>query len=94
MRVVQLKGELEAFLLEKHFELGQKFQNKGWGLLFYYSCGMMTALNTLNESMQAQGHTMNDFADDVHAFKKSCNCGMSKLKAKKACFLSYFEQVN
>ena len=26
--VVELKGELETFLLEKHFALGQKFQNK------------------------------------------------------------------
>ena len=35
-RVVELKGELETFLLEKHFALGQKFHNKEWVLLLCY----------------------------------------------------------
>ena len=82
-RVVELKGELETFLLEKHFALGQKFQNKESVLLLCYLCDMMTALNTLNESMQGHGHTMIDFADKVRAFKEKLQLWYVKVESKR-----------
>ena len=86
-RVVELKGELETFLREKHFSLGQKFQNKEWLLLLSYLCDMMTALNTLNESMQGQCRTIIDFADKVRAFKEKLELWYVKAKKKRFAFL-------
>ena len=82
-RVVELKGELETFLLEKHFALGQKFQNKEWILLLCYLYDMMTELNTLNESLQEHGRTMIDFADKVRAFKEKLQLWYVKVENKR-----------
>ena len=66
----ELQGELEIFLREKYFALGQKFEDEKWVLLLSY-LGHMTALNTFNESMQEECHTMNDFATKYVLSKKS-----------------------
>jgi len=71
-----------TFLREKHFSLGQKFQNEEWFLLLSYLCDMTTALNTLNESMQGQCRTIIDFADKVRAFKETLELRYVKVETK------------
>ena len=64
-------AELETFLREKYFALGQKFRIEKYVLLLFYLGDMMTALNTLNKSMQRDFHTVIDFTDEVRAFKEN-----------------------
>ena len=47
---------------------------------------MMTALNTLNESMQGQCRTMIDFADKVRAFKEKLELWYVKVEKKRFAF--------
>ena len=54
----------------------------------------MTALNTLNESMQGQCRTLIDFADEIRAFKEKVRIVVCQSGKQKVCFLSYFELVN
>ena len=53
---------------EETFHPWPKILGVKWVLLSYL-CDMMTALNTLNESMQGECRTMIDFADKVRVFK-------------------------
>ena len=47
---------------------------------------MMTALNTLNKSMQRECHTVIDFANKVRAFKEKLELWNIKVENKKFAF--------
>ena len=74
---------------EKYFALGQKFQSDKWVLLLIYLCNMMTALNTLNKSMQRECHTVIDFADKVRTSKEKSELWYVKVENKEFAFFQF-----
>ena len=80
-------AELETFLWEKYFALGQKFPDEKWALFLFYLCYMMTAINTLNKSLQREFHTVIDFADKVRAFKEKLELWFIEVENAKFVFI-------
>lgn len=91
-RLLDLRDELEIFLIEKKCGLVNKLANKMWLLQVGYLNDIFVALNNLNISMQGRNQTIAGVAENLSSFKCKLKLWLSNVKRGKfAAFPSVAE---
>jgi hypothetical protein len=74
-RFVELRKEIELFLIQKKSNYISIIQNTEWIAKYIYLSDIFNLINTLNLSLQVPLTTIFTMLNKVYAFKKKYSCG-------------------
>jgi hypothetical protein len=89
-RIVELRTEVEMFLVEKKHNLAAKFNDPRWLLQAAYLADVFGELNILNISMQGRNTTVVDLTEKLLAFKQKLKLWQQKVDTNRTAVFPTF----